>query len=209
MQQQQSARLEQVNIHQLMEKISSKKDVFNFLTQECEAYLPKLDTVNIFFLKQITRGTKDVSLLILTQQYIKRSAVKVAAVPQIEGLTVEDFLTHARKKAPLLKYLPDENDWKHLDKKWVCDVLYTQDTQAIQDMINKAMTARRKKLEQNQNLMVEMRPEFAQALKRCESFSSKTSPLLNLFVGSKGKAAFLLKPSSKKKRSREELEEVK
>jgi hypothetical protein len=25
-------------------------------------------------------------------QYIKRSAVKVAAVPQIEGLTVEDFL---------------------------------------------------------------------------------------------------------------------
>ena len=53
-------RLEQVNINELMEKVSSKRDVYNFLTQECEAYLPKLDTVNIFFLKQITRGTKDV-----------------------------------------------------------------------------------------------------------------------------------------------------
>jgi hypothetical protein len=43
-----------------MEKVSSKRDVYNFLTQECEAYLPKMDTVKIFFLKQVTRGTKDV-----------------------------------------------------------------------------------------------------------------------------------------------------
>ena len=46
-----------------MEKVQSKRDVYNFLAQECEAYLPKMDTVNIFFLKQITRGTKDVSIL--------------------------------------------------------------------------------------------------------------------------------------------------
>ena len=59
---QQQLKLEQVNIHELMEKVSSKRDVYNFLTQECEAYLPKMDTVNIFFLKQITRGTKDVRL---------------------------------------------------------------------------------------------------------------------------------------------------
>jgi hypothetical protein len=44
-----------------MEKMSSKRDVYNFLTQECEAYLPKMDTVNIYFLKQITRGDKEVS----------------------------------------------------------------------------------------------------------------------------------------------------
>jgi hypothetical protein len=52
-------------------------------------------------------------------------------VPQIEGLTIEDFLKHARQKASLLKFLPDEKDWNHLDKKWVCDVLYTKDTQAV------------------------------------------------------------------------------
>ena len=55
-QHQQQLRLEQVNVRELMEKVSSKKDVYNFLSQECEAYLPKMDTVNIFFLKQITRG---------------------------------------------------------------------------------------------------------------------------------------------------------
>lgn len=56
-------RLEQVNVHSVMEKMQSKKDVFNFLTMECEAYLPKMDTINTYFLKQITSGKKDVSWL--------------------------------------------------------------------------------------------------------------------------------------------------
>jgi hypothetical protein len=106
---------------------------------------------------------------------VKRSAVKVAAVPQIEGLTVEDFLKHARKKPSLLRYLPDEKDWHHLDKKWVCDVLYTHDTEDVAAMVAKAMQERRKKQEQAQDLLVEMRPEFAAALKRCQTFSCKST----------------------------------
>ena len=57
----QSQRLERINIHELQEKASSKREVYNFLTLEVEVYLPKPDTVNIFFLKQIMRATKDVS----------------------------------------------------------------------------------------------------------------------------------------------------
>jgi hypothetical protein len=53
--------------------------------------------------------------------------VKLAAVPQIEGLTCEDFLSYARGKPLLLKHLPDEKDWLGLDKKWVCDVMFTLD----------------------------------------------------------------------------------
>ena len=66
-------RLEQVNVNDIMEKMASKRDVYNFLTIECEAYLPKVDTVNIFFLKQITRGAKEVrDIKNLTVKYIKR-----------------------------------------------------------------------------------------------------------------------------------------
>ena len=57
---QQPPRLEKVNVNEILEKMASKKDVYNFLSIECEAYLPKLDTINIFFLKQITRGNKEV-----------------------------------------------------------------------------------------------------------------------------------------------------
>ena len=54
--------------------------------------------------------------------------MKVAAVPQIEGLTAENFLNHTRKNPLILKYLPDESDWNNLDKKWMCDIIYTIDT---------------------------------------------------------------------------------
>ena len=66
-------------------------------------------------------------------------------MPQIDGLTVEDFLAYARTKPILLKHLPDEDDWGHLDKKWVCDVLYTLDQKGVQDKIDATVLARRAK----------------------------------------------------------------
>jgi hypothetical protein len=49
--------------------------------------------------------------------------VKIAAIPYIDGCTTEDFLDFARKKPERIKFLPDEKDWHHIDKKWLCDVL--------------------------------------------------------------------------------------
>ena len=41
-------------------------------------------------------------------------------------------------------------DWHHLDKKWLCDVLYTMDTNGVQSLITIAMNARKHKLEKTQ-----------------------------------------------------------
>lgn len=60
---------------------------------------------------------------------------------------MQDFLKLAKRKPALLKFLPDESDWNHLDKKWICDVLYTNDAEAVQAMINKAREDRNRKLE--------------------------------------------------------------
>ena len=101
--------------------------------------------------------------------------MKVAVVPQIEGLTVEDFEEFAKKRPNLLRWLPNERDWNHIDKKWLCDVLFTKDSQGVQEMVNNAFKGRKERLEKSQNLMVEMKPEFEAALKKCISFSSKCS----------------------------------
>lgn len=101
-------------------------------------------------------------------------------VPQIEGLAVEDFIKYAREKPNIFKYLPDEGGWNHHDKKWICDVVYTADPQGFTNMVNKAMAKRKDKLEHSQNMIVEMRPEFAQALKKSISFSCKYYLMLNL-----------------------------
>ena len=73
----------------------------------------------------------------------------MAAIPQIEGLTVDDFVKYARQKPSVLKYLPDEKKWQHLDKKWLCDILFTVDTAGISDMVSKAMQQRKAKLEKS------------------------------------------------------------
>ena len=85
----------------------------------------------------------------------------MSADPQIEGLTVADFLEYAKNKPDLLHFMPDPRDWVHIDKKWVCDVLYTLDPQGIQDMINGCMETRKVKVELSKHLNVNIRPEFA------------------------------------------------
>ena len=101
--------------------------------------------------------------------------MKVASVPQIEGLSVEHFLEHAKTSPVFLKHLPDEQDWLHLEKKWICDVLYTLDQPGVQTLIDGSMQARKQKMEEKQDLLIEMRPEFADALDNCINFSSKLS----------------------------------
>ena len=64
-------------------------------------------------------------------------------------------------------------DWLHLDKKWITDLLLTIDTKGIQEMIDRAMTVRKQKIEPKQDSLVDVRPEFAAALNTTLSFSSK------------------------------------
>jgi hypothetical protein len=76
-------------------------------------------------------------------------------------------------------------------------------------MISKAIKKRKEKLESSQDLMVEMKPEFEAALKKCISFSCKQSITFTMPVEEKGRSAFLLKGGAKYKRKRDEMEDVK
>ena len=97
----------------------------------------------------------------------------VAAVHQIEGLTVEDMLEFARTKQAVLRNLPDERDWDHMDRKWLSDVLFTLEKASFDRMVKDAVKARKERLEDKHNLNVSIRPEFAQAFQGCMNFSSK------------------------------------
>ena len=42
--------------------MKSKKELYNFLLQHYQAFLPPMDATNVYFLKQIMRGAKEVKL---------------------------------------------------------------------------------------------------------------------------------------------------
>ena len=71
----------------------------------------------------------------------------VAAVPQIEGLTVEDMLDLAKGSQRALSHIPDERDWEHMDRKWIADILFTVEKAKFESKIKDAVKARRERLE--------------------------------------------------------------
>ena len=105
--------------------------------------------------------------------------MKFSAVPQIKGLTVIDFLEYAKVKSDFLKILPDSRDQVHMDKKWICNLMYTLDPESIYQMINDSMETRKVKVELSKHLNINMRPEFARALDECLNFSSKSNHITN------------------------------
>ena len=64
--------------------------------------------------------------------------MKVAAIHHYTGLTIEALLALAKRDPDLVSYLPDEQDWVHLDKQWIADVLYTRDKEGVEELIEKA-----------------------------------------------------------------------
>ena len=91
-------------------------------------------------------------------------------------------MNYAKTRPAVLKHLPDERDWVHMDKPWICNVLYTLDSVGIQRMIDAAMDERKIKVELSRHLNVRMRPEFAQALAQCKNFSSKCLMMFIFFM---------------------------
>jgi hypothetical protein len=73
-----------------------------------------------------------------------------------------------------MKHLPDQRDWDHMDRKWLSDILNTVDRAKFEKMVKDAAKERKTRLEEKRNLVVEMRPEFAQAFQSCMNFSSKS-----------------------------------
>ena len=49
---------QQVTAMSFASKYKSKREVYNFLTIECHAYLPPYDNLTIYFLKDLIRGHK-------------------------------------------------------------------------------------------------------------------------------------------------------
>jgi hypothetical protein len=102
-------------------------------------------------------------------------------VPCIPGLTNADILEFALQSKPVQRHVPDLEDWVHVDRKWLCDMLYTLDTDSFQRLIVKSLAARRKVVEVKAKEMVGIRAEFAQALSRSVVCSqSKSFPFIQV-----------------------------
>ncbi len=77
------------------------------------------------------------------------------------------------------------------------------------DRLNRTVKTHKESLEENNNMLVEMQAEFAQAFQNCISFSCQGIPCFFCDLVENGRASNLMKGSLKRKGTKVELEEVK
>ena len=73
---------------ELAAKMNSKKEIYRFLSSEFKCYLDSYQNMTIWHLRDLASGAR---------MKILSSKVKVIAVPQFEGLTIENMLEFARR----------------------------------------------------------------------------------------------------------------
>ena len=88
-----------VPVSQFAAQFSTKKEVFDFLTQSCGAYCPPKDTVTIWHLRDCANGTKN---------YVKAKDIQHLYVPHYDTLTLEKMISWASQQHPrvLTEYMP-------------------------------------------------------------------------------------------------------
>ena len=95
---QQNAKV-RVPVSQFAAQFSTKKEVWDFLTQGCGAYCPAKGTCTIWHLRDLANGSK---------RYIKAADIQLLYVPQYDSLTLEKMVEWASQRHPLVlgEYFP-------------------------------------------------------------------------------------------------------
>ena len=120
------------------------------------------------------------------------------------------------KGGKALKALPkDQLDIDRLPRQYVANVIYYVCGDEFDKWISKTIEARNKKITEERDLLIEMDPEVARVFQASTSVSSKwhsfRHALPNLFcflydIAQKGVSAHLLKPSAKRRRTKQQIQ---
>ena len=114
-------------------KYKSKREVYNFLTVDCHAYLPPYDNLTIYFLKDLVSGAKKSKFLMMlhflilniTLILLKSEHIQHLAVPQYEGLNIDTILGHVANDEKGHRHLPVPQEIRKCPKQWLINVIYS------------------------------------------------------------------------------------
>lgn len=112
-------------------------------------------------------------------------------IPQYEGLKVERILEYAEDHPHIFDYLPIKKEIKKLSRSYLGNVIYTVIGDPFNEWVNIKVKERHQKFKEKKEMMIHMDPEIAQIFLQSSSVSM-----------SKGTSSFLMKATSKRRRTR-------
>ena len=83
--------------------------------------------MTIWHLRDLASGTK---------LYIKADHVKHIAIPQYEGLTINDMMEYVTQKPVVERYLPVAKEVVKLPRQYLANIIYTVKGENFQTWVN-------------------------------------------------------------------------
>ncbi len=98
-------------------KYTNKREIYRFLASEAHIYLPPMDNVTVWHLRDLARGER---------RRIAAKDVLHIAIPQFEGLSIKDMLEYASSIPAVQKALPTgEKETEKLPRQYIANVIHT------------------------------------------------------------------------------------
>ena len=133
------------------------------------------------------------------RRLIKGTDVKHLSVPQYEALTIEQFLTYANGFDAVMQAFPTEyKECKKLPRQYIINVIYTIVGQPFRAWCNDKVDARHAGVVEKRDLTILMDPQIAAVYRESKAVSTNQGASYNL-----------LKASSKRRRTKAQIEEEK
>ena len=128
-------------------------EIYRFLASEVKAYLPHMDVVTIYHLRDLASGKRT---------RIHCDDVKVLIVPHYEGLTITTMLTFAQDYPTVSQCLPSEpREVLKLPRDYVANIIHTLVGEPFAQWVQAQVQARNAKIAAERDMMVDLDPEIA------------------------------------------------
>ena len=99
--------------------------------------------------------------------------VRHIAIPQYQGLTINDIAVFTNRYGSVGAYLPDGKEIQKVPKQWIANVCHSVLKNIFADWVKEQIEQRNKELVQQKGLIIEMDPEMAAAFQASAKQSGK------------------------------------
>lgn len=179
-----------ITVDEFAAKARDKPECYHLLAHEYGAYLPHIDCLTMWFLRDLAAGKK---------KAIKGTEIKHLTVPQFEKLTIDEFLKFASDYPFATMCLPDrKQELDKLPRQYIINVIYTKVGEPFRQWVEERVGCRHEKVKEKDDLYVELDPEIAKVFQASKAVSTNN-----------GRSYQMMKASAKPRRSKEEIKQAK
>ena len=146
-------------------KFTNKREIYRFLASEANLYVPPIDNVTVWHLRNLARGERT---------RIEAKDVKHVAIPQFEGLGIREMLEYASKVPAVMRALPAAAKEKEkMPRQYLGNVIHTLVGKRFREWIDAKLEERNEKLVEKKEMIIEIDPQIEALFKASNSVSGR------------------------------------